>query len=160
MLTRLPSRRRCFVTAVVLSASAIVLVLADPAWARAVGLDVWNYPDLQQEFREAATQSEELDAADEHMLRRIEVKEALIRDLIAGRTTLAEVTAVFHEMTHSQPKSMVVIRYTFAGDTDQEKVARSVIGYAVLRASPAERDALEHRLEAELKRMLAGSASP
>ncbi|MCI0704888.1 MAG: hypothetical protein L0241_27835 [Planctomycetia bacterium] len=153
------SHRRIFLTLATLGLPTALLMFADPTWAKSLGVDVWNMPALQQETRDADAHHAELDIENAALLRRIEVKETLIRDLIEERTTLTEVTAQFHEMNVVRPQYMVVIRVSFPGDTDEEKMARNVISFALPRVEPEKREALERRLEAELQQMLATSAS-
>jgi hypothetical protein len=131
-----------------------VAAAVSPGWVRSFGLDVWSLPELHEEVAAAAEQSRELQAEDDDIQQRIVVKEALIADLIAGRTTLAEVTAQFLILNKARPEYMAVIRAHFPGSTDQEKVARNVIDYARPRvADPVRREQLVQRLEAELVRM-------
>ncbi len=129
--------------------------IVHPTWAKSAGIDVWNVPALRDEMRTSADECERLEVAEHEVQRRIALKESLVLELIAGRATLAEVTAHFSELNASRPNYVAAIRESFPGDTDEEKAARNVIAYALARTSAADRDAVACRLDAELQRMLA-----
>ncbi|MBA4062250.1 MAG: hypothetical protein C0501_00825 [Isosphaera sp.] len=130
-----------------------------PEWSAAVGLDVWNVPALRAESRAEAERAEVLADEDQDIRRRIAVKEALVSDLIAGRATLAAVTARFVELNRARPEYVAAVRANYPGDTDEEKTARNVLEYASGRIAaepPARRAEVTARLRAEL----AGLDSP
>ncbi len=156
MLTFLRTLRR-FPLVVVFVALGVLAV--HPTWASAIGVDVWNLPALKEQLRESTDTDERLNEDRDDVRRRIEVKELIIADLIARRTTLAEATERFTVLNESRPQYLTVIRSKYPGETDQEKMARNVIGFAQLRVAPAERDALNRRLEMELRQMLASRVS-
>jgi hypothetical protein len=150
-LSRLFTARRLLTAAVLLAA---VSAVADPSWARAAGLDVWNVRDLEQELETATRNQDRLTVEDATILNRIHVKEALIGDLIAGRVSLAEATAQFLAFNADNPGCVAVLRVAYPGDTDEERTAHNVMDYAIQRvANPAERAALASRLAAELVEM-------
>ena len=130
-----------------------------PTWARSIGADVWNVPAIQEEIRTSQTERDHLDAENEEICHRIAIKESIVTDLVASRITLSEATEQFTELNAARPNYMTVIRDTFRGATDQEKMARNVIAFVVTRVSPQEQTAVVGRLEAELARMLGGSAA-
>lgn len=134
------------------------MLAAHPTWASSIGADVWNVPGLEEELRVRADEANQLADQDEEIRHRINVKEVIIADLLAKRITLAEATEQFTVMNESRPQYMAMIRATFPGETDQEKIARNVISFALLRVKPQERDTVNHRLEKELHLMLTGSA--
>ena len=136
MFATLTARPRLLTLALALPVLAAGLL--HPTWAKSAGVDVWNLSALKGEVRAAAGENSRLDAEDGQVQQRMAVKEALVAELIAGRTTLAEVTARFTEMNVTRPTYMAVIREAYPGATDQEKAARNVIGYASARV-PARR---------------------
>ena len=92
-----------------------------------------------------------------------EAKQALVNDLIAGRTTLAEVTAQFMLLNHDRQAAMDVIRRKFPGATDEEKTARNVIAFVDVTlslGSAIDRAVVRTRLAAELAAMLDPHPSP
>lgn len=135
-----------FVRLIVALVALVVVVpvaaaIAKPAWATAVGLDVWNLPALREENEVAVERRRELDEENAEIKRRMEVKEALIRNLIAGRATLADVTTQFLELDQDRPGYLTLIRGTYPAATDQESMAQNVIQYTWPRLSgePASR---------------------
>lgn len=121
---------------VILAVAALVLILPTagaivrPAWATAVGLDIWNVPGLQQEARSSAIQYREMDAEGGEVLHRIAVKEELIMNLISGRATLAATAAQFTTLNVAYPAYMNVIRISYPGITDEEKMAQNVMDFS------------------------------
>ena len=144
----------------VVAAVVGVVFAASPAWARSVGLDVWNASDLARQEREAIELRDDLEATDAEICHRIEAKEAVVDALAAGRITLAQATARFTALNRAQPQYLEMIRDTFPGSTDDERMARNVITYVLLRAEdPAAYDRLTSRLDAELQAMLDSHAA-
>ncbi|VTR91337.1 unnamed protein product [Gemmata massiliana] len=151
------ARPRLIATAAVLACFA--LLASQTTLARSVGADVWNVPELQSQLEESTEKRGQLDAQGDVIMRRIVVKEALIDDLLAGRTTLAEVTEKFTELNAPRAEYQTLIRVTYPGATDQEKAARNVISFALLRAPAGARADLAERLEDELQELIALSAT-
>lgn len=157
MFATLTARPRLLTAALALPVFAAGLL--HPTWAKSVGADVWNVPALNNEARAAISKNERLDAEDDQVRRRMAVKEALVAELIAGRTSLAEVTARFAEMNATRANYVALIRETYPGATDREKAARNVIDYVFSRVPAAERAAVVRRLDAELQQIIAPSAA-
>lgn len=139
--------------------ASLTLLACHPTLAKSIGADVWNVPALNDQLRESTSAGDRLNDEDDEVRRRIAVKEALVAELIAGHTTLAEVTAKFSELNATRPQYVAAIRSSYAGATDQEKTARNVLSYSLARAPDGTRDALSQRLEAELDQMIALSAT-
>jgi hypothetical protein len=80
-------------------------------------------------------------------LQRLQAKQAVIADLIAGRLTLLEAVLRFRRCDMETP----------APEEDGEQTARAVIGWAhlALRERPEHADAVGDRLEGELCQHLA-----
>jgi hypothetical protein len=148
--------RRALLTLFVVAIFGVLVVR--PTWAQSIGADVWNMPALKEHMRELQSDIARLDAEDEVVRHRIAVKEAFVADLYAGRATLVETTERFAELDASRPLYMATLRRTYPAATDRETIARNVIEYALLRVALDERKTLSGRLEAELQRMLSGSA--
>src|SRR5207253_5127135 len=103
----------------------------------------------------------QLDSEDAEIQQRTGVKELLIQDLIAGHSSLAEITSQFLALNQGRPEYMWVIRTNFAGTTDEEKMARNVIQYAVTRtADPTQKDRLARQLQADLRAMMHNHEPP
>ena len=149
----------------IIASVVIVLVgttVARPAWAMSAGLDVWNMPALREQVAASVERDRELEAEDCQVFRHIEVKEQLVRELIAGRIALADATMQFSLLDQDYPEYMIVIRQVHPGATDFEKMARNVLVYAVSRLEnePAlRRIVVLARLDAELRVLSESSAA-
>ncbi len=152
MLESLLSRPRVLVGSCV--AVAVAVLAAHPSLARTIGADVWNVPALKEQVRDAAAVEDRLAGEDDEVMRRIAIKEAMIADLIAGRSTLPETTARFVELNATRPHYLAALRDSYPGATDGEKYARNVISFALARVAPHDRAALSSRLEGELRQSL------
>lgn len=153
MFTTLFTRPRRLTVAA--SAGVVALLAAHPTLARSVGADVWNYPAIDRQMRDASDEGERLEAEGEVVCRRIAVKEGVVAALLAGRATLADATASFAELNSSRPMAQSTVRALYPGASDREKTARNVIAYALDRTPAADRPALARRLDGELRQMLA-----
>lgn len=152
MLESLLARPRFVIGSCVLVCAGVLTV--HPSWARSIGADVWNAHGLNKQVRTAASEEDRLTSEDDEVLHRIAIKESIISDLIAGRTTLADATERFTVLNEARPDYLTTVRDAFPGSTDQEKFARNVISFAVARVGPHERAALSSRLEAELQQTI------
>lgn len=156
MLTR-PLVRRLLLTLAALALSVGAASALSPGWVRSAGLDVWNVPRLERAVNEAAEQNRQLDEEDAEIRHRIREKEVLVAELIAGRTTLADVTARFLVLNHPYPEYTRMIRVSYPGSSDEERAARNVIAYTLPRVGdPSRRCAMASRLEAELQSIVDG----
>ena len=153
MLESLLSRPRVLIAS---CAAAVVAVLAvHPSLAQTIGADVWNVPALKEQARASEVEEDRLDDEDSEVMRRIAVKEAIVNDLIAGRTTLADATARFVALNAARPQYLHALREAYPGTTDDEMFARNVISFAVARVPVSQRSELSSRLEGELRQSLA-----
>jgi hypothetical protein len=156
-LSAISPRRILLVLAVLVAA-----VVANPTWAAAIGIDVWNLPALHQGIETGAEQRREFDHKGVDVLRRIDLKDRLVADLIAGRSTLAEVTGEFLDLNRDRPGYLTALQANFPGQTDEERTARNVLFYVshhVGHLSPADRAEVKARLESELARLVATSTT-
>lgn len=98
----------------------------------------------------AASHNPALDAQTYHIAARIAYKESLIRELIAGRTTLARVSDEFLRLNEEEPTTMNVLRTSYPGSGDEERSAHNVLEYVHhLRLPAGEEDPLFTRLDRE-----------
>ncbi|MBA4191299.1 MAG: hypothetical protein C0467_25230 [Planctomycetaceae bacterium] len=119
-----------------------------------LALDIFRTQDRREELNEEVALCEHLEVVNREVLRRITIKQGLIAELIAGRATLAGVAEQFLVMNQSRPEYMVFIRSTCPGNSDYEKTAHNVIGYAggeLSRLSTVQQFGVWLRLQAELR---------
>lgn len=135
----------------------VAVAAAAPDWAAAVGLDLWNLPALHSEVEHQLARERNLDVEDDGIRRRIEVKETLVAELIAGQTTLAEVTDQFLTLNRPHENYMHALRSAYPAATDDETIARAVLGFVSARVQslpPNQREEVTARLDAQLGRFL------
>lgn len=72
---------------------------------------------------------------------RISYKESLVRELVAGRATLAQVSDEFLRLNEEEPAMMLVLRGSYAGSGDEERSANNVLGYLRQLRLPADEEA-------------------
>jgi hypothetical protein len=138
------------------------VVAANPTWAAAIGLDVWNLPALRQCMETEDAKRRAFAYEDAELFRRMDLKDRLVAELIAGRTTLADVTEEFVALNRDRPGYTTTIRATYPGQTDEERTARNVLGYVSQRMGdlpPARQAEVMARLESEFARFVATAAT-
>lgn len=136
----------------------VVTLTISPSWAAWIGLEHWSLPAMQRNLEECLHEREELEMDDEHLLQKIAIKECIVNELIARRITLAE--AVDQLARLMTPRDYEILRYVGRGQTDHERIARSVLAYVPPRVDDAaERARLLRQLDAELQTLLQGSAT-
>lgn len=137
---------------------AIVSGLAGVGYARPdlatnLGLDFWSVSELQESLDCELRLHRELEAKDVEVLRRIDIKEEIVRDLVANRLTLTEAAAHFKLLNAHQNAYLTVIRTVYVGASDDERICRNVIGFVevYLQAMGQRGGPVLERLNAELK---------
>jgi hypothetical protein len=132
----------------------LAALAAHPTWARSLGVDVWNLPALQRQMRGVTDERARLDSARDDARRRGAARRAITADLVAGRITPAEAVARFTQGL-VPPDQLAYLRHKYPTDTDEELVARVVIGAALEHVAPEDREGAEHRWEGELRQVVA-----
>jgi hypothetical protein len=142
----------------VLCAGALValwigLTFAAADWLSAMGLDVWNLPELEQQLAQECQRDEALEGARVVLLRRIAQRRRVTQDLIAGRLTLLEATAEFRRLRRMTPDFLDRFHSLYPGATEEERVCRGLIAWvrAELIVQPDQAEARAARFEAELQ---------
>lgn len=128
-----------------------VFALNAPSVRSAV-VGVFQVGELREELNAEVELGESLELVNVEIQRRIAIKEGLVADLIAGRTTLACVAEQFLALNQGRPEYMRVIRVTYPGASDFEKSAHNVIGYVegeLARYPAAQQDEVRRRLQTE-----------
>jgi hypothetical protein len=149
VLTRLPSY--CLVLPAFL-AVPLVFLASDPSRAQALGLDVWNVPNLQKSIRESAEFNQDLDVRLGSIRRQTQVKNALAGEVVAGHLSLDEAADRF--LALGLGGSAYPPAWERTGSNARERAARTVIRYAAARLpDPNQRDHLVGHLEEELTRL-------
>jgi len=132
---------------------SIAALVASSEWAASHVVNAFHSQASQDEITSEIEFRQRLDIIDQKILRQLEIKEKLIAELIAGRTTLAQVATQFLVMSRHDMVWLSIVRKDYAGKTDEERAARNVIAYATAelsRGSAAREVEVLTRLEAEL----------
>ena len=132
----------------------VTALVAQSEWGASLVIDMFQTQSLQEELKQDDELRANLEVVNTEIQRRIAIKEALIIELIAGRTTLAKVADQFLVMNQSRPEYMTIIRSSCPGNSDFEKSAHNVIGYAngeLSRLPEAQQAEVRARLQAELE---------
>ena len=116
-------------------------------------MDFWNLSSLNREIEEDTAAGEEIDSAAAATMRRIAIKDEIVRDLIDGDIDLLRAAAQFRNLNAAYPEYLEVLHLQYPGRTDGECTCRNVIAYtAVVVAERPDRAEILKRLEAEYKR--------
>jgi hypothetical protein len=129
-----------------------------PAWATAVGLDVWNLPELQRRKAAADQRSAELARKDALVVERVLAKDQVVREVLADRMTLLQAAAWFRRLNTATPEIPGPDPRNYPGRTEGERYCRQVLLWARMETeelTPSHAEEIRCRLEAELAAHLA-----
>ena len=144
------------------SAVGTVLVfLSYPGGIAGAYHDAVDLPALQGQLKECETRQQAIHQQSVIMAERIALKQSLIRDLIAGRLTLVDVTRQFHEMNDGYQPCLDAIRARYPDAPDDERMALNVLDFVALQeAAIADRNAVAARLSGEYHRAYGSRPRP
>lgn len=150
---------RFFVCAIVASGLLAGAASISPEWFASANLDFWSLPELHASISQAQLRRAELAAEGQRVGERLELKQEAITALLDGRLSLFEAATRFRAANQLHSESMDSLRRIVPGRSEEEKVCRQVINWAVAAAthqdSPTEGEKVSARLEAELAQHLA-----
>jgi hypothetical protein len=139
-------------------AALVVAQAVAPGWARAAGLDVWNLPAVEAEYRAASDHLDDLRATHDHLQRQVGASDQVVGLLIDGRLPLAAAAEELALINRGRTGFYEALRVRHPeAASDQELAAWYALEKAVrwLAADPARRAAVSARLDAELRAMTA-----
>ncbi len=114
-------------------ATLVLATFTYPGGVSAAYSDLQDHTTLQQSMESAKTDSSQLDSSLMNVTDRIALKEQWIDELISGRATLKTTTLRFMELNRSSEVALKTIEEHFRGRTSEEKAARNVMAYVVVR---------------------------
>lgn len=100
---------------------------ADPVWARAAGLDVWNVGRLEDELRRYRADENRLQAEFEVHQHRFAVNDLLAQEVIDGRRPLAAAADLYWQLNQETPGFATSVRFYYRGPTLSAKVAQNLL---------------------------------
>jgi hypothetical protein len=112
-----------------LSAVGVAVIFAYPAEADDPGGDIWQIVKAQSRIAEADRNMRKIDQEDEHVMRRVAIKQEVIRDLVDGRITFEEATQRYVELNRKHDLALTYLRRTYPGRTDEERAARQLAAH-------------------------------
>jgi hypothetical protein len=152
MVTR-PRPARPLVAALAVTVAAwLAAAAADPAWAQAIGVDVWNVGRLEADLAASAAAGERLRAAGDWQLARFEMNQQVVAELAAGRVRLLDAAREMYEGNRDVPGYRAMLPARFPHAPTPEAQSASDLLYRVrivLDKQPARREAALARLQAE-----------
>jgi len=125
-----------------------------------VGSVVWSERDLPGLMAEEQDREAKLDAQVKVALGRIDYRQRIVEDLIAGQISLANAAVKFEELNSTYAGGASVV-LTSPEASEEEIRYRQVMFKvkATLEGPPSEASAVVERLEAELRKQLGRSAT-
>jgi hypothetical protein len=88
--------------------------------------------------------------ADAHLLERIAMKEGMVNELIAGRTSLADVSARFAKLNEDVPATLDVLRNKYPNMSEAQRTSCNVIDHVIsIELPPPVAEKVLHRLQEE-----------
>jgi hypothetical protein len=135
---------------------AATVSYVEPDWLADLNLDFWRLPQYEGALQREHQRGENLKELYRAVLARMEAKNAVGQNLVAGRITLAEATHRFRELCAQAPRVLDSIYLSEHGRTNAERLCRHTIGWvkSTLTDRPREARELGRRLEAELESYL------
>jgi hypothetical protein len=131
-------------------ALAVVGVFALPAFAQDGGIDFWNVGKYQAKQKSEEEFRLELERRDDDVLHRLDLKEEIILEVIAGVTTFEDAVARF-VLLNRAVATKPVYAHSLRGRTDEERAAWQLVSYLHCRNSEA-----AHAIANERESMMLG----
>jgi hypothetical protein len=131
-----------------------------PDWVRRAGLDVWNLPELKEQFRQSNEKRLELEAEAEQVAARRTAADSVVAQLVAGGA-LADAADDLMGLLHDEPGVVVTLESVFpSAPSLRHLFALHAIERAgrLLTDDPTRRAVVEARLRAEYQSL--GASSP
>ncbi len=136
-------------TLVLLVGLVVGLACARPAWLAFVGVDLRDLPTLERELE----RDQKLDRLRDESRAKARLKNAILRDLIAGRIRLLPATAQIVAACDLPRIRLVMDSLDIAGRTENERLCRLVMFWtqALLDDSPRDAARVHERLRYQLE---------
>jgi hypothetical protein len=133
-------------------------LVATCAWSFC-GRPLWeaiaDYRESRQAIAKGRARSAELRSTLDRIHARLEAKDRIIRDLIAGRINADDAGWLYADLPDPPPDFLEHLRETEQGSSDHERLCRHLIDYACdYMESGAARQALQDRLLQDLENNL------
>jgi hypothetical protein len=131
---------------------------AAPGWVRAAGLDLWNLPAAEADYRASIDRRGELKATHDRLHRQFEASDQTVELLIDGRLSLAAAAGELDQINRDRAGFYASLRFHHAeAGSDLELAAWYAIDKVRRRLAndPARLAGVMARLDAELRALSA-----
>lgn len=148
--------RTAAAAAAVLVSAAVAAAHAAPEWTAAAGLDFWNLPELEAEYRAAYAQYEQLEDQQQVLLDMTQANDRVAGAMIDGRLSLAEALAEFEGINRDRTGFYEILgTYAPEGAGNRELLGTFALRKArtLLRGDPTRAAEVIPRLTAEYRAM-------
>ncbi len=134
--------------------TAFGILLTYPGGISAAYSDICNFDSTSHQLAEDQATGSNLSIRTQAIAERINLKEALISELIDGRTNLREVSGRFLELNQDVPACMNAIRAKYPELSDDERITMNVIDFVRVRdLSPEKQTEVRTRIAEEYQQM-------
>ena len=119
---------------------------------------VWHERDIPRQMADEQEREAILDARLKVTLGRIDYRQKVVEDLIAGQISLPNAAAKFEELNATYAGGTAAV-LSFPGVSEEESRCRQIIGQVkvMFENRPSESSAIVERLEAELRKHMGRS---
>lgn len=140
-----------------LTASFVVAHVVAPEWSRRAGLDVWNMPTVQADYRSAVEHEREIVSGGDCAARRRDAANQVAAQLLVGSVTLERAADEACALFADDPGATSTLLVTYYHvPTERLRFARHMIERTSrLFETDEQADAVLHRLESEYCAMIA-----
>jgi hypothetical protein len=148
-----PFVRTCTYLAVV-AACALGATSVWPTWANDLGLDVWNVPAMARQMENDKSHMADMEEADQAILRRMQVKDVIIGEVIAGRTGLLEAAVQFKALHSDDTCFHQMLSLYFEGRNPDERLCncvREFVRQRLREVNPSRGEEISAALEREFR---------
>jgi hypothetical protein len=151
-------RRTGIVSVATLSGLALAVGLTHviaPEWSRSTGLDVWNYTDMESQYRDDKDRLQDELKVEETLSCQIRLSDHITTELIEGRLSLSEAVDEIEYINRERVGFEESLRVTFRPSTHRERLALYTLTKArrMLDHDPSAQVVVMARLEAEYQAM-------
>jgi hypothetical protein len=127
------------------AAAAGLVTYTYPGGMAAAYADLRDSSELSRRLSECECRRDQLNGRSSLVTERIALKEALVYELLDGRSDLDGVAEQFRQLNAQDERALVVLRSRYGQLSEEELATRNVLDYATARAKdrPTRSDSIE-----------------
>ena len=110
-----------------------------PQMAAERGIDFWNYSQYENDLRQNMGETDKLNRIGVRVQQRLNLKLAIIQDLISRRIDLAQASDQFLELNRIEPEALVDMRRCHPAATQEESAIAQILNFvrSELKSDPS-----------------------